>query len=439
MLRGFSRPAGLTLSSEICRKCVSGPLSWLGALIPPLLLAGCLPAWAGSHPAHKDAPPTPQPEERIPVSPLGYRAPGALYLLSRMTFSSLDFVDSQHVLFTFHDSRLLRRANDATSSDDDEMIRAVVLGLPDGQVGASTEWRMHDRGRYLWPLSDGTFLVRERDSYSLADSSLQLHSLVRSPTPIRATEVSPDGHLLVIERELERHTPEEHQKLVEQAEQLGNELPAEDTEIDLVSMDTKTVRARMRTEFPIALPVTSSGYLGMQQGKRQDDYLIQFYPLDGKEATLGSVASTCHPRETFLNATTLMIESCGPNTSDIFLDAWSTSGKPVWRGRRDGHAIWPTFCASRNGKRFALGLLQVTHPVDLVESLQDSDVKAQVVQVFDTDTGTLLLSTFASPILTAGQNFALSPDGDLLAVLRDGAIEIYKVPAAAAVAPAAQK
>jgi hypothetical protein len=38
------------------------------------------------------------------------------------------------------------------------------------------------------------------------------------------------------------------------------------------------------------------------------------------------------------------------------------------------------------------------------------------------------METNASPILTAGQNFALSENGERLAVLRDGAIEIYKVP-----------
>ena len=65
---------------------------------------------------------------------------------------------------------------------------------------------------------------------------------------------------------------------------------------------------------------------------------------------------------------------------------------------------------------------------DLADSLNDEDVREQVIQVFDSATGTLLMSTAASPILTAGQNFALSDDGQHLAVLHDGAIEIYKVP-----------
>jgi hypothetical protein len=40
-----------------------------------------------------------------------------------------------------------------------------------------------------------------------------------------------------------------------------------------------------------------------------------------------------------------------------------------------------------------------------------------------------------SPILTAGQNVALSPDGTRFAVLRNGAIEIYDLPPVAAPQP----
>jgi hypothetical protein len=406
------------------------PLAYSGLTLW-LACTALLPAIAGSHPTRGNEPPEAKPEERIAVSTLGYRPPGSLYLLSGMSFSSLNFIDSQRLLFTFHEFQLLHRTNDASSSDDDEMIHALVLDAQDGRVSATAQWRMHDRGRYLWPLTDGRFLVRQRDIYSITDGSLQLHTFLKSPTRVRVTELSPDGRLLAVEREVERHTPEDHVKAVEQAASFGDDSPAEDTEIDLVSMDTLTVEQRIRVELPIVLPVTSSGYIGVEEGKKSDEYILQFFPFHGQEITLGSVASACRPREMFLNATALMIESCGPNTPDTFIDTWTAGGKKLWQGRRDGRSVSPTLAASRNGNRFAIGLLQITHPVNLADSLTDSDVKAQVVQVFDTNTGALLLTTYASPILMSGQNFALSPDGDRLAVLRDGAINIYKVPAAA--------
>lgn len=431
MLRRFGKTAR---PLRLGRRLLKNIFNFCGIAVP-LFVASTLPLFAGAKAARNEEPPAATPEVRIPVGVLGYRPPGSLYLLSRMSFSSLDFVDSSHVLFTFHQSQLLHRAADATSSDDDEMIHAVVLAVPDGQVTATADWRMHDRSRYLWPLSEGRFLVRQRNSYFITDNSLQLHGLVASPTPVRTTEVSPDGHLLAVEREFERHTPEEHAKLEQESNRFGDTPPAEDTEIDLLNLDTRTVLKRMRVELPIVLPIAASGYLAVQQGKRADDYVMEYFLFSGNEVTLGTVASTCKPRETFLSATVLMIESCGPNNSDVFIDTWTTDGKKLWQGRRDGRAVWPTFAASRNGNRFAIGLLQVSHSIDLADSLIDSDVKRQLVQVFDTNTGTLLLTTYASPVLTAGQNFALSPEGDRLAVLRDGAIEIFRVPAVSPTAP----
>jgi hypothetical protein len=42
----------------------------------------------------------------------------------------------------------------------------------------------------------------------------------------------------------------------------------------------------------------------------------------------------------------------------------------------------------------------------------------------------------ATPILSAGHNYALSADGRRFAILREGAIEVYDLPPVAAPAPA---
>jgi hypothetical protein len=403
-----------------------------GRLFPPAVMmvvlwlggASLNHALAGS--SHRKEPAAAGPEERILVGPLGYQPPGPLYMLSGRPFSSLDFVDADHLLFTFHQPRLLRREGNPGESDDGQMIHAVVLDLPDGTVSASAEWRMRDRSRYLWPVGDGKFLVRQRNTYSLTDASLKLHKYVDVATPVLETEVSPDGRILVIEHQYERHTADQHSKLAAQAAQYGEPPPAEDTQITLLDVASRDVLAALRTPSPITVPITSTGYVGVARDKG-DDFVVRFIPFQGKVLPLGKVASTCTPRENFLSQKALIIESCGPKSPDIFLDAWSTDGKKLWSGHREGHLVWPTFAFSRMGNRFAVSLLRVSHVIDLADSLIDEDVREQVVQVFDTETGALLMTTTASPILTAGQNFALSADGDRLAVLRDGAIEIDKV------------
>jgi hypothetical protein len=376
-------------------------------------------------------PPSPEPEERIPVAPLGYRPPGPLYKLSGKAFTSLDFIDAHHLLFTFHQPRLMRREENAGRFDNDQVIQALTLGLPGGTVQASAEWRMHDRARYLWPMGGGRFLVRQRNTFSLTDAALKLHPYIDVATAVLATEVSPDGRILVVQHQYERHTPEEHAKLEAQARLYGEPPPAEDTQITVMNIVSREVLAALKTDSPIHVPITSTGYVGVGKDKSDkniDQFLIRFIPFEGQSLVLGRVASTCTPHEEFLSPAALLIESCGPRSPDLFLDAWTTEGKKLWSGQREGHLVWPTFAYSRTGGRFAVSLLRVNHFIDLIDSLNDEDVREQVVQVFDAATGALLMATTASPILTAGQNFALSEDGERLAVLRDGAIEIYKVP-----------
>ncbi len=126
---------------------------------------------------------------------------------------------------------------------------------------------MRDRSRYLWALGGGKFLVRQRNSYSLTDASLKLHTYIEVATPVLETEVSPDGRILVVEHEFERHTPEEHTKLESQAVQYGEPPPAEDTQITLVNIASRDVLAALRTETPIHVPITSNGYVGVAKDK----------------------------------------------------------------------------------------------------------------------------------------------------------------------------
>ncbi len=352
-------------------------------------------------------------------------------MLSSKSFSTLDFIDDQHLLFTFHRSRLLRRDDEADKPEhSDQIIQAVTLRLPQGQVEASEEWRMHDRSRYLWPVGGGKFLVRQGNAYGLTDAGLQLSPYVQVSTPVFATEVSPDGRILVIEHEFEKHTAEQHKRGLAQAEKFGDAAPPEDTQVTLMETASRRVLGALHIESPVLIPVTGNGYVGIVRDKGEDQFLVNFVPFEGKSILLGKVASTCTPHENFVNPKELVIESCGPKSSDTYLDAWTTEGKKLWNGMREGHFVWPTLAYAATGARFAVGLLHVTHTINLADSLNDEDVREQVVQVYDAATGALLFSTTASPVSTAGQNFALSADGERLAVLRQGAIEIYKVPAA---------
>ena len=424
MARIFGKPAPPSPSLSPSSSGSSHFPAFLWFALPLLLLSAWGTASAKSHAPAGDTPPGATLLAHVPVAPLGYQAPGGLYMLSRESFSSLDFIDSQRLLFTFHVSKLLHRDQDASASDDDQMIHAEVLDLPSGKVVTSADWRMHDHSRYLWPLSGGRFLVRQRNLYWITDASLKPAGSIRSGAPVLNTQVSPDGNLMLVEGA----APPDPAAKKAALDNGDDDLPIDhQAVIAIMDVDSRALQAQFRTPVPIVLPVTSSGFMGVREQK-ENDYQITFFPFHGQKVLLGDVASTCKPREDFLSATALVIASCGPDSPDLYLDAWTIDGKKLWQGRRSGLTTWPTYSSALNGSRFAVSLLRVDQPISTPDSLTDGQVRGQIVQVFDTQTGALLLSTDVSPVLSAGQNFALSPDGKRIAVLRDGAIDVYGIP-----------
>src|SRR5271170_2368561 len=245
---------GLGAPLPIGRKMVSSQILRLGAAVACLLTAT---AWAAKH----DKTDAPTPAIRIATDPLDYHPLSSFYLMSRTSSSSLDFIDDQHMLFTFRATGLMKRLPECQRDDEDQLIRALVVHVPDGKIERSAEWRMHDRGRYLWSLGNGKFLVRRQDDLFLTDSSLELRPFISSPAPLRLIKLSPDAKLVLVETDLERHTPEEHERLVEAS--LAEDLPPprEDVQMTILRVDDRSVVLRARVLSVTDLPIISNGYI----------------------------------------------------------------------------------------------------------------------------------------------------------------------------------
>lgn len=406
---------------------LSIPVRMLVAFIAALL---CVPSHSYSEQKNNDS--GPKPGMRIPVEPLGYVAPNAFYLTSRLSSISLDFIDKEHLLFTFRLPGLMKRLPDQQPGDEDQTIRAVVLELPDGNVTAKTDWRMHDRSRYLWRLSDGRFLVRQRSSLFLTDTSLELRPFLHSDTALESVQISPDRKLVVVESQTKK---EDTQKLASTAPTFGDPVPqVKPVQVYVLHADTRSVIAHAETLNAVEIPMMGEGRLQAISGN-QNNWLIRYLPFRGEARTLTEVQSYCHPTEETLSSDVTLIMTCPRSGNDHQVFAVNLDGKTLWQQRWESRYIWPTFQLTLDGSRFAYSSLQVSHPVGTMDPIDETNIVNQMVGVFDTQTGQLRLVKNATPILSAGQNYALSPDGLRFAVLRDGAIEVYDLPPATAPAP----
>ncbi len=401
-----------------------------------LCLLGSNAAWCGS----KNPPPaqTSQiaPSLRIPLQPLGFQMPGKTVAIDRTSVLALSFLDSDHLLFTFRLGGLLKRLPDCPREDEDQEIRAVVLELPSGKVSATADWRMHDHGRYLWPLSTGQVLIRQRDTLFTTDATLHLKPYVESKAHMQAVQESPDGKLVLVEIDAERHGQEEHQKLVDEARQNGSSPPHEDVELIALQPKDATVLARSLVHHPLLLPMIQQGFVEVLPDKKTD-WLIRYAPFKGDPQLIGKVNSTCTPSPTPLDANVFSLMTCPPAGGDRQAVAFRLTGERLWTAPWDSHFVWPKYSYAAEADRVAVGALRLNHSVSAIDLINDEDIEADRVQVIDTATGKIQLALEAKPVISAGQNFALSPDGLKFAILRDNAVELYELPLLATLPPPA--
>jgi hypothetical protein len=425
---------------NFCRRMVS--MSWgrgvngcVWALAASIVFASLVPSLMAGTDKKND--PGPKADVRIPVASLGYTPPNSFYLIARLSSVSLDFIDKDHLLFTFRVPGLMQRLPDCPPGDEDQSIRAVVLKLPEGEVVSKADWRMHDHSRYLWRLDDGRFLVRQRSTLFLTDKSLELEQFVHSETPLASVQISPDRKLMVLEAE---GVKEKRKNVASIAPTLGDPDPeAKPVQLFVLRTETRAVIAHSEALDAMEVPLVDEGYLQAIAAK-DNKWMIRYRPFRGEARQLAELDSTCRPTIEMVSKDVSLVITCPRSGNDHVVTAVSMEGKKLWEQRWESRYIWPTFQLAQDGSRFAYSSLQVSHSIGTMDPVDETNIMNQMVGVFDTQTGHLSLVKNATPILSAGQNYALSQDGLRMAILREGAIEIYNLsPVAGEAAPPPKK
>ena len=369
----------------------------------------------------------------IPVEPLGFFAPGAIYQGQRESLVSLDFLDEDHLLFTFHAPGLMRR-EDHASAGDERQIRAVVLALPAGTVDAEALWTLHDRGRYLWMLNGGQFLLRNQNDLQFGDASLELTPWFHFAGPLLWLEMDPAQDLVATDsREPVGTSPQSGSvpsPSTASAWVTSDEVKSyaqPDIVLRIVRRDGGQVMLVSRTRTTVHLPINSEGFVESLRGKGHE-WILNLNYFKGGGRMMGKLDSMCAPSVEFVSDPEVLITTCNPDNSR-WMVAMSTDGKRLWNVAKPPTQIWPRLYMAPNGLRLARETLVVTHPIDTFSPLSFDDVKGQLVEVYDAITGKVDLTARASPILDGGGNVAISPSARRVAVLDAGAIQVYELPA----------
>jgi hypothetical protein len=399
-----------------------------GALFAAGLMATTLLSGLAAGAEKPASPAELKPSLRIPVAPLGYLPPGAFYITYRLSSAAMGFFDDDHLLFTFQVTGLIKRL--PGDQGEDQEIRAIVLDARTGQVLKQTQWRLRDRGPYLWPFVDGQFLLRIENTLYRLGPSLQLTPWLQTPQTLRLLEISPQRKWMVVEYD----DPAKAHSGPSLEGGTGTQMPVK---VAIMPAGSRKPVAESEMNQPGDLPLIGGGLMDVAEGKGVGSWLMRTVPFAGAPQLVGSVHSFCRPQVQPLNESVALVAWCSQADNDRPVFAVNLAGRELWQDTWQQKYVWPWFGFAENGSRFAYESVEINVPMAIVGSTLDLDeIAGQMVGVYDTETGKLVLVRDASPVLTAGQNVALSPDGRRFAVLRHGAIEIYDLPPVSTPQPA---
>jgi hypothetical protein len=399
----------------------------------PYRLPGDVPPRVKKHKTPDKLPPVPTlaPAFSIPVAPLGYGAPGPTYLGRHQSLVALTFLDEDRLLFSFRASGLLERGSgDDGRADAERKMRAVVLSLPDGKVEAQTVWTLPDRGIFVWSLSDGRLLLRGSDGLEIVNSKLESRPLVQIPGQFLSLDISPEGKYLVassIDPTAHFDGPPPRAKLSLSTE--GQPPRPANIAARLVEVDSGHVLQTKRSNTATQAPINSEGYLETRHDKL-DQWTLTVHRFSGDDQYVGHVESTCLPTTFFASEHEVLVGGCTEGHVPKLMGV--SAGQQLWQDETPIAIVPPLFAFSRDGSRFARETIVFKHPPSAgEETLWINAVQGQVVRIFDSATGKVVMETPISPTFDAGGNMALSPSGRRLVVLNENAIQVFDLPAAA--------
>jgi hypothetical protein len=141
----------------------------------------------------------PAPTNQFDLSKLGFQQLSEMARRSGASNLSLDFLDRDHILFTFNPKKLFTRNPDCPATHNDRIVHAAILEISSGKVLKETEWYVHDSRRYLWTLGNGKILLRKLNTLYVVGADLQETPLWTSPKDLFWVSVTPDGKQIISE------------------------------------------------------------------------------------------------------------------------------------------------------------------------------------------------------------------------------------------------
>ena len=363
------------------------------------------------------------PEVKIPVAPLGYLPPGDLPAFYYYAMVELHFIDADHLMFAFNIPGLLKRDDNCPDSDVQRMVHAIVFQLPSGRVLKQADWELYDFADFLWGLGDGKLLMRRCNQLESIGADLDPQVLIKATGTIEDVSFSPDHSMVVVQ---EKMTPEAADKdSAALPSVLDQETEVPKTSISFIQLNPLNLIGHSETAVPLAIPVIGNGLFEALTAPH-DQWDVKLHIFHQAERQIATLHSLCQPLIQAISNTIFMATTCSKGDEKA-LEGYNLQGSLLWQISLASNQYRPRLILISNGSHFAIESLRLKRPHAALDPLTKEDIDWEDVDIYDSLSGVRIATFQTTPAYTGGRNVDFSPDGQRMAVLHDGAIEIYSL------------
>jgi hypothetical protein len=363
------------------------------------------------------------PEEKIPVVQLGFLPPGNLPAFYYYAMVELHYIDADHLLFAFNTPGLLKRDDNCPDSDVQRLVHTVVFQLPGGKVLKQMDWKLYDFMDFLWGIGDGKLLLRRCNRLESIGADLDPQVLVQAGGKVEDVSLSPDRSTVVIQEKVKPDANDKDNGAIPSVLASGTE--ADRTMVSFIHLNPLRLIGHAEIESPSAIPLIANGLIEVLTAPN-DQWVVNLRPFQGKERQVASIHSLCPPLVHAISNTIFMARTCAKGDKDAF-EGYDLQGSLLWQIPLASEQFYPRLIPIPNSSHFAIESLRLRHPRAALDPLTKEDVVGEDIDIYDTLSGGRVATFQTSPSYTGGQNVDFSPDGTRMAVLHDGAIEIYSL------------
>jgi hypothetical protein len=360
----------------------------------------------------------------IAIGPLGYTPRSHKTMYDFDDEEALAWLGPQELLFAFNPHPLINRAGSSQYGAKIRMIRAVLLDASTRHVVRAVDWQLVDSRQYLWQLDGDRILVHVGNELRIYGAGLDIERRLPLAGPLAFVRIAPNGELMAVATLRERHSPELHAELVENA--FGE--PEEDVDVVILDKEFKALGSASTTSGLQPPTLLNEGQVRLLAQPKMR-YRLAMTTWDNKTVTLAHFNSICSPQLSSVAPDLLFLLSCNVSTGNTEYRVLQADGKLLLRGSAGPREVGHQALGNNRNRTFAVKLVRAVRNLSPGQEFQGSDLDSAEVRVYRAADGKRVLAVRVKEPATSHSSYALSADGSQIALLSESQIKFFSVPA----------